>query len=107
MTPRRAGHIGVRPEWLALHQEEAIEPDLPIIDAHHHIYDRPDNYVDTLKSRIEGIKDADVEAAAHEIIHPEAFTWVIVGDLKVIEKPIRALKLGEVKVLDVDGKVVR
>ena len=43
MTPRRAGHIGVRPEWLALHQEEAIEPDLPIIDAHHHIYDRPDN----------------------------------------------------------------
>ena len=43
MTPRRAGHIAVRPEWLALHREEALDPDLPIIDAHHHIYDRPDN----------------------------------------------------------------
>ena len=43
MTPRRAGHIAVRPEWLALHREDILDPDLPIIDAHHHIYDRPDN----------------------------------------------------------------
>ncbi|MEZ5460545.1 M16 family metallopeptidase [Dokdonella sp.] len=71
------------------------------------LYDRPDDYIETLKSRIESIKDADVEAAAREIIHPHAITWVIVGDLKQIEKPMRALKLGEVKVLDVDGKVVR
>lgn len=71
------------------------------------LYDRPDNYVETLKARIENMKDADVEAAAREIIHPDSITWVIVGDLKLIEKPVRALKLGEVKVLDVDGKVVR
>ena len=27
------------PAWLARRVEEAIEPDLPIIDAHHHLYD--------------------------------------------------------------------
>jgi hypothetical protein len=30
-----------------------------------------------------------------------------VGDLSAIEAPIRKLSIGEVKVLDADGKVVR
>lgn len=30
-------------EWLAFVQEEALDPDLPIIDAHHHLWDYPDN----------------------------------------------------------------
>jgi L-fuconolactonase len=34
-------HIPVRPEWLATRVEEALEPALPIVDAHHHLYDRP------------------------------------------------------------------
>ena len=29
--------------WLALTEEEAIEPGLPILDPHHHLWDRPDN----------------------------------------------------------------
>ena len=70
------------------------------------LYNRPDDYVQTLKSRIEGQTDASVEAAAKEIIHPNQLTWVIVGDLGKIEAPIRALKLGEVQVLDVNGKPV-
>ncbi|PWK92331.1 M16 family metallopeptidase [Fulvimonas soli] len=67
------------------------------------LYDRPDDYVQTLKARIDAQKDADVEAAAKELIHPDRFTWVIVGDLRQIEAPVRALKLGEVQVLDADG----
>jgi predicted TIM-barrel fold metal-dependent hydrolase len=35
-------HIPVRPAWLALHTEEALEPALPIIDAHHHLWRFPD-----------------------------------------------------------------
>ena len=31
----------VDPDWLALTQEEALEPDLPIIDPHHHLWDFP------------------------------------------------------------------
>ena len=69
-------------------------------------YDRPDDYVRTLKSRIEAQTDASVQAAAREVIHPDQLTWVIVGDLKKIESPIRALKLGDIHVLDADGKPV-
>lgn len=36
----RLAHPAVRPEWLALHQEPVIDPEAPIIDAHHHLYDR-------------------------------------------------------------------
>jgi predicted Zn-dependent peptidase len=70
------------------------------------LYNRPDDYVQTLKSRIQAQTDASVEAAAREIIHPDRLTWVIVGDLAKIESPIRALKVGAVEVLDADGKPV-
>lgn len=33
--------LPVRPDWLARRQEEVIDPDLPIIDPHHHLWDRP------------------------------------------------------------------
>ncbi|MGH8117324.1 MAG: insulinase family protein, partial [Rhodanobacteraceae bacterium] len=69
-------------------------------------YDRPDDYVQTLKARTEGQKDADVEAAAKEVIHPDKLTWVIVGDLAKIGEPVRALNLGDVHVIDADGNPV-
>jgi hypothetical protein len=28
---------GIREDWLRLTQEEALEPDLAIVDAHHHL----------------------------------------------------------------------
>ncbi len=71
------------------------------------LYDRPDDYVQTLKPRIEAQTDAAVQAAAVEVVKPDALTWVIVGDLKKIEQPIRDLKLGEVKVIDAEGKTLR
>jgi predicted TIM-barrel fold metal-dependent hydrolase len=39
-TPGSSGtHLSVRPEWLALHAEEILDPGLPIVDAHHHLWD--------------------------------------------------------------------
>ncbi|MCC7367140.1 MAG: amidohydrolase [Chloroflexi bacterium] len=32
----------IRQEWLAQWQEEIIEPELPIVDPHHHLWDVPD-----------------------------------------------------------------
>ncbi|MBL4819764.1 MAG: amidohydrolase family protein [Gammaproteobacteria bacterium] len=32
------------PDWLALTNESALEPELPIIDPHHHLWDRPGNH---------------------------------------------------------------
>ena len=39
---QRFSHHAVREDWLAKRQEAAIDPDQPIIDAHHHLFDRPD-----------------------------------------------------------------
>ena len=33
-------HLPARPEWLALRREEILDPDLPIVDPHHHLVDR-------------------------------------------------------------------
>ena len=71
------------------------------------VFDRPDDYVRSLKARIEGQADTAVQAAAREALDPSRLTWVIVGDLKQIEQPIRALGFGEVKVLDADGQTLR
>lgn len=68
-------------------------------------YDRPDDYVFKRKAEVEGLTPEQVKAAA-ATIDPNALTWVVVGDLKQIEAPVRALKLGEVQVLDADGKAV-
>ncbi len=68
-------------------------------------YDRPDDYVTRRRVQIEGLTPAQVAAAA-KAIDPDALTWVVVGDLKQIEVPVRALNLGEVFVVDADGKVV-
>ena len=57
-------------------------------------------------ARIKELTPAKVQAAA-ATLKPDSMTWIIVGDLKKIEAGIRALNLGEVKVLDVDGKTLR
>jgi len=40
-APQR--HLPIRKDWLAATQEPALEPDRPIIDPHHHLWDRPGN----------------------------------------------------------------
>ena len=69
-------------------------------------YGRPDDYVFQRKAEIEGLTPEQVKAAA-ATIDPNALTWVVVGDLKQIEKPVRALKVGEVFIVDADGKAVK
>lgn len=34
-------HTAIRPEWLATQPEEVIDPGQIIVDAHHHLFDRP------------------------------------------------------------------
>ncbi len=51
-----SNYLPVRAEWLASGTEAALEPDMPIIDAHHHFYERPgwiyllDQYLEDAKS---------------------------------------------------------
>jgi predicted Zn-dependent peptidase len=67
----------------------------------------PDDYVRTLKGRVEAQTDDGVRTAARQVLDPARFTWVVIGDLAKIERPIRDLKLGEVTVLDADGNAIR
>jgi predicted Zn-dependent peptidase len=68
-------------------------------------YDRPDDYVTRRATEIKALTPAQVADAA-KAIEPNALTWVVVGDLSKIEKQVRALGLGEVSVVDADGKPV-
>lgn len=68
-------------------------------------YGRPDDYVFKRKAEIEALTPEQVKAAA-ATIDPAKLTWVVVGDLSKIEKPVRALNLGEIAIVDADGKPV-
>jgi zinc protease len=66
----------------------------------------PDDYYDTMVSKIRALKPADTAAAAKEIVHPDNLIWVIVGDRAKIEAGIKELGLGEIRLLDADGKPI-
>ncbi|MCG8275308.1 pitrilysin family protein [Stenotrophomonas sp. NLF4-10] len=68
-------------------------------------YDRPDDYVFKRKAEIEAMTPAQVAEAA-KTLDASKLTWVVVGDLKQTEAPVRALELGEVVVIDGDGNPV-
>ncbi|MGC4250043.1 MAG: amidohydrolase family protein [Sphingobium sp.] len=36
-------HAAIQPEWLASYSEDVIDPAQPVVDAHHHLFDRPGN----------------------------------------------------------------
>ncbi len=70
-------------------------------------FGRPDDYVRTLRGRLEAQTESGVRAAAAQAFRPDTLTWVIVGDLAKIETQIRQLPWSSVQVLDADGKPVR
>ena len=62
----------------------------------------PAEYIADYPQRVSALDKAQVEGAAREYLAPEQFTWLVVGDLKQIQKEIEALKLGPVEVLSTD-----
>ena len=62
-------------------------------------YDRDLDYLDQLPALLDEPSLNQVQAKAQKYIKPNQWTWLIVGDLSKIEEPIRALNLGEVKVI--------
>ena len=67
----------------------------------------PDDYWNSYVPRVEALQAPQLKTAAAKLVKPEQLTWIVVGDLSKIEAPVRALKLGEVRVLDTDGKQLR
>lgn len=66
------------------------------------VYGLPGDYFQNYVASIQAVTPEAVQKAAATYIQPSKFTVVVVGDRKVIEPGIRALKLGEVKTLTVN-----
>jgi zinc protease len=69
-------------------------------------YGLKDSFWNDYVGEVTSLTLADVNKSAGRLVQPEALTWVVVGDLSKIEAKVRALNLGEVTVIDADGKAV-
>jgi zinc protease len=70
------------------------------------LYHRPDDYPQQRANRVDSLTIEQLSTAMRAV-QPTALTWIIVGDVKKIEAPLRTLELGDLKVVDADGKVLR
>ena len=68
-------------------------------------YGLPDDYYDTYAARVAAQTPAGIDALARRLILPRQPVWIVVGDLAKIEGDIRALKLGEVRRTDTEGRL--
>jgi zinc protease len=66
----------------------------------------PEDYYETYAGKVRALKTSDVEDGAKAIVHPDHLIWVVVGDRAKIEAGIKELGLGEIRLLDADGKPI-
>jgi predicted TIM-barrel fold metal-dependent hydrolase len=66
-----SSHLAVRPEWLDKRREAALEPDLPIVDPHHHLIDRPESGRYLLPDLL-----ADIAGGGHNVIATVYLEWL-------------------------------
>ncbi|MDD8024561.1 MAG: amidohydrolase family protein [Paracoccaceae bacterium] len=58
-------HHQVREDWLALVQEEILAPEQPILDAHHHLWDRPEGRYGVADLLCDAASGHDVRASLY------------------------------------------
>ena len=63
-------------------------------------YNRDLDYLNKLPMILDKPKLIDIQNIAQNYIKPNQWIWLIVGDLKKIEQPIRNLELGKVTILE-------
>ena len=63
-------------------------------------YQRPLNYVEQYQTDIETLSIDSVQAAANQYLMPDRTIWLIVGDLKEIEQPLRDAGIAEIRVIE-------
>ncbi|MEO5904962.1 MAG: pitrilysin family protein [Gemmatimonadaceae bacterium] len=71
------------------------------------VYGLPLDYYSTYRERLAAVNSGDVSRVGASLLKPDGLTMVVVGDLKTIEAPIRALNIGAVEVWDNDGNKLR
>ena len=66
-----SSHLTVRPDWLNRRREPAIEPDLPIVDLHHHLIDRPESGRYLLPDLLD-----DINGGGHNVVATVYLEWL-------------------------------
>jgi zinc protease len=66
----------------------------------------PDDYWAKYPGKVNSLTLADMAESAKALVHPQGLLWVVVGDRAKVEAGVRALDLGEVHLIDGDGKPV-
>jgi zinc protease len=67
-------------------------------------YGLPEDYYNTYTAKALALTPAELNALAARVVLPRQPVWIVVGDVSRIEAPIRALNLGTVRRIDVEGK---
>ena len=57
------------------------------------LYDRPDDYQDTIAQKYRALNSVQLDAAARGAINPKNFVWVVVGDAKIVRPQLDSLGL--------------
>jgi zinc protease len=70
-------------------------------------YGLPYNRAETVVRRLSDVTLEQARVTAAATYRPDALTWIVVGDLRLIEQDVCALNLGPVEVWDVYGKRLR
>jgi zinc protease len=65
----------------------------------------PDDYYETFAGKVRALKTSDVNGAAKEVVHPDNLIWIVVGDRSKVEAGVRELGLGDLRLMDADGKL--
>lgn len=94
MTSRLAGRFGT---LNALEAAAIATVNLHLSDEHWAGY----------AAKIRNLTEAQLAAAAQKFIRPDEVVWVVIGDLRKMEKGIRELGWGDVVILNADGDVVK
>ena len=71
------------------------------------VFGLPEDYYATYADNVAGATLDAVHREAVSLLAKRPLTWIVVGDRSKVESDIRSLDLGEVIVIDADGKPVR
>src|SRR5258708_7870023 len=83
-----SAHRAVRPDWLDKRREAALEPDLPIVDPHHHLIDRPESGGYLLPGLV-----ADI-GSGHSVVATVYLEWL---SMYRADGPVEMRPVGEVE----------
>ena len=80
--------IAPDPAWVAKVSEPALEPELPIVDPHHHLIDRPENGTYLLRDLL-----ADIDSG-HNVVATVYLEWL---SMYRADGPVEMRPVGEIE----------